>query len=138
MVTENEYGFSLSIDRSGGVDQWLGDGAQLNHYQDWIRVKGRPEIGSSFSVTHDFNEGDFDRLPEDYQFSLQPGDTKTIYNKEKHGAYDGVKFDLVIKYIGPAPAFQEPENGNGPDPQARPVLFPRLRAFIDNFRGRQL
>lgn len=95
----------------------------MNNFGDWIKLKGRPELGSTFSVTYEYNEGYISQMPDDYQFSLQPGETTTIYNYEKHREFEDVKFDVTVKYIGPAPAYQEPENGNGAPVDGPPFGF---------------
>ncbi len=137
-----KHAFAESLVSSNGVDAHFNDGVQMNHYGDWVKLKGRPEVGSTFSVQYNYEGGEIDKLPEDFQFTLLPGMTETIYNRRNHGEFEGVKFIVDIRYIGQAPADElfppEPEDvseGRGTAEAFPNLIFPRLRAIVDRIRG---
>jgi len=134
--------FSRSIENNRGVDDWLGDGARMNHPSDWIRLKGIPEEGGTFSILYEYEKGNSDSMPADWSVTLAPGERKTIYQKENQGAQEGVWYNVVVQYEGPydstlaqVPDPEGIEDGEPPMPDqvAAPAPRPVLTALAQRF-----
>lgn len=117
------WAFSNAIEASKGVDQWLGDGAVLEHNGDWIRLYWRvQDQGAGFYVAYEFEKGNVANMPQDFEFVLMPGERKTVYNTESAAAY----YNVRVKYTG---AVELPA---ADDEYVEPVAISPARAYVFN------